>query len=76
MIDKDSVEANLVNIGALGIGMMSLSKVLTVLVMASALVYNILKIISWFSKWQKEKEEEIVKKSPSVKDVSVKRKKV
>lgn len=48
MLDKDSVETAAVNIGALGIGMMELDKVLTVLVLTTALVYNILKIITWF----------------------------
>jgi hypothetical protein len=48
MIDKDTVEANLVNVSALGVGMMSLDKVLTLLVLGTALIYNVLKIISWF----------------------------
>jgi len=48
MIDKDSVEANLVNASALGLGMMSIDKVLTVLVLGTALIYNILKIYSWY----------------------------
>jgi len=48
MIDKDSVEANLVNAGALGLGMISIDKVLTVLVLGTALIYNVLKIYSWY----------------------------
>jgi len=48
MIDKDSVEANLVNAGALGLGMMSIDKVLTILVLGTALIYNVLKIYSWY----------------------------
>jgi len=48
MIDKDTVEANLVNVGALGVGMMSLDKILTLLVLGTALIYNVLKIISWY----------------------------
>lgn len=50
MIDKDSVEANLVNASALGLGMMSLDKVLTILVLGTALIYNVLKIYTWFKK--------------------------
>lgn len=71
MIDKDTVEANLVNVGALGVGMMSLDKVLTLLVLGTALIYNILKIISWYQKWQKEKAEEKIEKLPLEKDVQV-----
>jgi len=48
MIDKDSVEANLVNAGALGLGMISIDKVLTILVLGTALIYNVLKIYSWY----------------------------
>ena len=48
MIDKDSVEANLVNASALGVGMISIDKVLTVLVLGTALIYNVLKIYSWY----------------------------
>jgi hypothetical protein len=48
MIDKDSVEANLVNASALGLGMMSIDKVLTILVLGTALIYNVLKIYSWY----------------------------
>jgi hypothetical protein len=48
MIDKDTVEANLVNVSALGVGMMSLDKVLTILVLGTALIYNVLKIYSWY----------------------------
>lgn len=48
MIDKDTVESTAVNIGALGFGMMALDKVLTVLVLGTALIYNVLKIISWY----------------------------
>jgi hypothetical protein len=48
MIDKDTVEANLVNVSALGVGMMSLDKVLTLLVLGTALIYNVLKIYSWY----------------------------
>jgi hypothetical protein len=54
MIDKDTVEANLVNVGALGVGMMSLDKFLTLLVLGTALIYNVLKIYSWY-KNHKEK---------------------
>lgn len=71
MIDKDSVEANLVNAGALGVGMMSIDKFLTVLVLGTALIYNVLKIISWYKKWQKEKAEEKIEKLPLEKDVQV-----
>ena len=45
MIDKDTVEANLVNVSALGLGMMSLDRILTLLVLGTALIYNVLKII-------------------------------
>ena len=48
MIDKDTVEANLVNVSALGLGMMSLDRVLTLLVLGTALIYNVLKIYSWY----------------------------
>ena len=48
MIDKDTVEANLVNASALGLGMMSLDRVLTLLVLGTALIYNVLKIYSWY----------------------------
>jgi hypothetical protein len=48
MIDKDTVEANLVNASALGLGMMSLDRILTLLVLGTALIYNVLKIYSWY----------------------------
>jgi hypothetical protein len=48
MIDKDTVEANLVNVSALGLGMMSLDRILTLLVLGTALIYNVLKIYSWY----------------------------
>ena len=54
MIDKDSVEANLVNASALGLGMMSIDKVLTVLVLGTALIYNVLKIITWVKKHKQD----------------------
>ena len=47
-MNKETVELNLVNASALGIGMMPLDKVLTLLVLGTALIYNILKIYSWY----------------------------
>jgi len=47
-MNKETVELNLVNASALGIGMMPLDKVLTLLVLGTALLYNVLKIYSWY----------------------------
>jgi len=47
-MNKETVELNLVNASALGIGMMPLDKVLTLLVLGTALMYNVLKIYSWY----------------------------
>jgi hypothetical protein len=47
-MNKETVELNLVNASALGIGMMPLDKVLTLLVLGTALIYNVLKIYSWY----------------------------
>ena len=54
MLDKDSIETNLVNVGALGLGMMSLYKILTILVLGTALIYNVMKIISWVKKHKQD----------------------
>ena len=48
MVDKDTIEANVVNASALGLGMMSLDRILTLLVLGTALIYNVLKIYSWY----------------------------
>lgn len=48
MVDKDTIEANVVNASALGLGMMSFNQILTVLVLGTALIYNVLKIYSWY----------------------------
>ena len=53
-MDKDTIEANLVNASALGMGMLSLDKVLTILVLGTALVYNVLKIYSWYKKHKQD----------------------
>ena len=68
MINKQLVEVNVVNASALGITMMSIDKVLTILVLGTALVYNILKIISWYEKWQAEKAQAKIEKLPSEKE--------
>ena len=62
MIDKDTVEANVVNAGAIGLGMMSINEILTILVLGTALIYNVLKITSWYRKWQQEKAQEKTEK--------------
>ena len=53
-MDKDTIEANLVNASALGLGMMSLDKILTILVLGTALIYNVMKIISWYKKHKQD----------------------
>lgn len=67
-MDKDTIEANVVNAGALGVGMMSIDQILTVLVLGTALIYNVLKITTWYKKWLKEKQQEATEKSASEKE--------
>jgi len=54
MIDKDTIQTNVINASALSVGMMSIDEVLTILVLGTALIYNVLKIYSWYRNQKKK----------------------
>jgi len=47
-MELETLKVNLLNIAALTLNLMPVERVIAVLVGVTALIYNILKIISWF----------------------------
>ena len=52
-MDIETLKVNLLNVGALMLGMMPVERIVAIIVGITAIVFNVLKIISWF-KQQKE----------------------
>ena len=52
MLDKDTTEILLANVGALGLSLTDVHEGLQILSMASALIFTVIKIVKEIRKWQ------------------------
>tara|TARA_R100001198_G_C5218475_1_gene201459 strand:- start:983 stop:1147 length:165 start_codon:yes stop_codon:yes gene_type:complete len=52
MLDKDTTEILLANVGALGLSLTDVHEGLQILSMAAALIFTIIKIVKEIKKWQ------------------------
>ena len=52
MLDKDTTEILLANVGALGLSLTDVHEGLQILSMAAALIFTVIKIVKEIRKWQ------------------------
>lgn len=52
MLDKDTTEILLANVGALGLSLTDVHEGLQILSMAAALIFTVIKIVKEIKKWQ------------------------
>ena len=55
-MDKDIIQTNLVNITALGVSLMAFETTLSIAVLITALIYNVIKLKDYFKVKQKKQK--------------------